>query len=177
MNRFLYDIFHTRFGWVGILYTINGLRFCVLKQTALQTLEAIKTEASGSYLAASSETDVKGILQRYMLGAEDNLRLITIDINVQSTFYLDAWEVCRNIPSGQTRTYAWVASKIGRPKSQRAVGRAMASNPIPIVIPCHRVIRSDGSVGGYSGGGPDIKKKLLTLEREMEANDYSSPLR
>jgi len=177
VNKYPYDIFSTRFGWIGVLYSNNGLRFCVLKRTASQAFEAIKAEAMESSLIASSETYVKAILQQYMSGVEDNLRLITIDLIGQSTFYSDAWKACRNIPLGQTRSYTWVANKIGRPRSQRAVGRAMASNPIPIVIPCHRVIRSDGSTGGYSGGGPDIKNKLLALEGEMESCNGPSLLR
>lgn len=67
------------------------------------------------------------------------------------------------IPAGQTRSYAWVAKKIGHPKAARAVGQAVKKNPFPIVVPCHRVIASDGSIGGFSLG---IKKKKELLARE-----------
>jgi O-6-methylguanine DNA methyltransferase len=164
LSTHLYDIFHTRFGWIGILHSLNGLRFCVLKETASQALTTIRAESKGSYLCPSTQSHAKVTLQNYMSGREDNLRSITIDLPTKSKFYLDAWEVCRNIPLGETRSYAWVAKEIGRPKSHRGIGRAMACNPIPIVIPCHRVIRSDGSLGGYSGGGPCIKNILLDLE-------------
>lgn len=176
MSKYLYDIFYTRFGWIGVLNSVNGLRFCVLKKTAFQAFAAIKAETMGFCLVPSTETYVKVTLQNYMAGIEDNLRSITIDLTAKSKFYLDAWEACRNIPLGETRSYAWVANEIGRPKSHRAIGRAMACNPILIVIPCHRVIRSDGGLGGYSGGGPDVKNILFDLEAEIKSNRHSKLL-
>lgn len=68
------------------------------------------------------------------------------------------------IPYGQVRSYSWVARQIGHPKAQRAVGSALAGNPIPLLIPCHRVVRSDGVIGNYGLGGPKIKRRLLQLE-------------
>ncbi len=176
MSKYLYDIFYTRLGWIGILNSVNGLRFCVLKKTAVQAFAAIKAESMGFCLVPSTETLVKITLENYMAGIEDNVQSITIDLAAKSTFYLSAWEACRKIPLGETRSYAWVANEIGRPKSHRAIGRAMACNPILIVIPCHRVIRSDGALGGYSGGGPDVKNILLDLETEIKSNSRSSPL-
>jgi methylated-DNA-[protein]-cysteine S-methyltransferase len=78
-------------------------------------------------------------------------------------FEKKVWSVLTEIPSGETRTYKWVAEKTGKPSAARAVGRALSKNPIPIVIPCHRVIESDGSLGGYSSG-VDIKRRLLEME-------------
>jgi len=68
------------------------------------------------------------------------------------------------IPRGEVRTYAWVAKEIGHPKAVRAVGSALANNPIPLLIPCHRVVRSDGVIGNYGAGGPDNKRALLSIE-------------
>ena len=73
------------------------------------------------------------------------------------------WRCLRNIPYGETISYGQLAQRIGKPKALRAVGLANGSNPIPIIIPCHRVIGSDGSLTGFGGGLP-IKKKLLALE-------------
>jgi len=73
------------------------------------------------------------------------------------------WLALREIPYGETRTYKWLAEKIGRPAAFRAVGQALSRNPLPIFLPCHRVIESDGSLGGYSGG-TDIKRRLLDME-------------
>ena len=78
-------------------------------------------------------------------------------------FEQEVWLALRDIPYGETRSYKWLAERIGRPKATRAVGRALGRNPIPIVLPCHRVIESDGSLGGYSSG-VDIKRRLLDIE-------------
>lgn len=73
------------------------------------------------------------------------------------------WRALLKIPRGETRSYAWVARQIGKPRATRAVGAACGANPVPIVVPCHRVIASDGSLGGF-GGGLAWKRKLLRLE-------------
>ena len=80
-------------------------------------------------------------------------------------FQIKVWKELSKIPKGEVRTYKQIAKSIGKPKSSRAVANACAKNPYPIVIPCHRVIRSDGTVGGYSGeGGVKLKKELLKKE-------------
>ena len=79
------------------------------------------------------------------------------------------WKVLRaalRIPFGQTRSYQWVARMIGKPKAVRAVGQALKKNPFPLMIPCHRVIRENGFLGGYAGG-IKIKENLLQLEKEI----------
>ncbi len=81
-----------------------------------------------------------------------------------TAFQRKVWRALLKIPRGQTRSYAWLARQIGRPKAVRAVANACGANPAPILIPCHRVIASDGSLGGF-GGGRAMKKKLLALER------------
>jgi O-6-methylguanine DNA methyltransferase len=80
-------------------------------------------------------------------------------------FYKKVWLACLDIPTGSTRSYKWVAERIGSPNACRAVGQALKHNPFAPVVPCHRVIRSDGRLGGYSADGGIIKKKrLLTKE-------------
>lgn len=71
------------------------------------------------------------------------------------------------IPLGETRSYKWVARKIGRPQAARAVGQALRRNPFPLMIPCHRVICQDGSLGGYAGGFGTKKARLLKMEAEI----------
>ena len=73
------------------------------------------------------------------------------------------WSILRRIPYGTTISYAELALRVGKPRAVRAVGSANGANPLPIVVPCHRVIGSDGSLTGF-GGGLDLKHKLLTLE-------------
>ncbi len=78
-------------------------------------------------------------------------------------FERKVWFSLKSIPFGETRTYKWIAEEIGKPLAIRAVGQALSKNPVPIVLPCHRVIESDGSIGGYSSG-VNIKVRLLELE-------------
>jgi methylated-DNA-[protein]-cysteine S-methyltransferase len=83
-----------------------------------------------------------------------------------TTFQREVWTLLREIPAGATTTYGELAVKIGRPNSSRAVGMANGSNPIPIVLPCHRVIGANGALTGY-GGGLDRKRWLLAHERAL----------
>ena len=82
---------------------------------------------------------------------------------IGTEFERNVWYSLKEIPFGETRTYKWVAEKIGNPSAVRAVGRALSKNPIPIVMPCHRVIESDGSIGGFAAG-VDMKRRLLDIE-------------
>jgi methylated-DNA-[protein]-cysteine S-methyltransferase len=83
-------------------------------------------------------------------------------------FFQSVWRACAEIPAGQTRSYGWIADRIGKPGAARAVGRALGANPFAPAVPCHRVVRSDGTLGGYSGsGGIKSKKKLLQKEKAL----------
>ncbi len=79
-------------------------------------------------------------------------------------FARKVYKVVAAIPLGQVRTYKWVAAKVGSPRAVRAVGQALKNNPYPLIIPCHRVVRSDGDCGGYSGGRKR-KARLIALEK------------
>jgi len=95
---------------------------------------------------------------------EGHLRQFTFPLDLRGTdFQLACWRALLAIPYGETRTYADIARAVGRPQGFRAVGMANNRNPVAIVVPCHRVIASDGTLCGY-GGGLDIKRKLLELE-------------
>ncbi len=85
--------------------------------------------------------------------------------NKSTQFQKDVWEAIDKIPFGETRTYKELASSIGHPKAYRAVANACGKNPNPVSTPCHRVISSDGTIGGYSGKG-GIKKKKALLKKE-----------
>jgi len=97
-------------------------------------------------------------------------REFTFPIDLRGTpFQLQCWRALLEIPYGETRTYADLARVVGRPKAYRAVGMANNRNPIAIVVPCHRVIASDGTLCGY-GGGLDVKRRLLELEGALLAD-------
>lgn len=88
---------------------------------------------------------------------------VPLDVSEYSAFLQKIWQVTMSIPFGEVRSYTWVAKQAGSPHSVRAVGQAMRLNPVPPIIPCHRVILADGSLGGYSAG-LNWKKRLLHLE-------------
>jgi O-6-methylguanine DNA methyltransferase len=96
--------------------------------------------------------------------AEKLPRQLRFDLNGLTEFEGAVLRKTLEIPRGEVRTYSWVAREIGRPRAVRAVGTALANNPIPILIPCHRVIRSDGVIGQYGAGGPEAKFKILDFE-------------
>ena len=105
-------------------------------------------------------------LEEYFAGTR---REFTFPLDLRGTdFQLACWRALLSIPYGETRTYADIARVVGRPQAFRAVGMANNRNPVAIVVPCHRVIASDGTLCGY-GGGLDIKRKLLELEGALTA--------
>ena len=92
------------------------------------------------------------------------MTIFDLPLDIYGTpFQQSVWTLLQDIPYGETRSYAQIAAALGRPKAVRAVGQANGANPLPIIIPCHRVIQTDGSLGGY-GGGLAIKRALLALE-------------
>ena len=88
-----------------------------------------------------------------------------LDLSAGTQFQQQVWQALRTIPRGETRSYAWVARQIGRPKAARAVGAACGANPVLLLVPCHRVVASDGTLGGFSCGLP-LKRRLLALEAQ-----------
>ena len=95
---------------------------------------------------------------------EGNLATLDLPVDVQATaFQRRVWEYLRTIPYGETRTYQQIAAELGSPGGARAVGRACATNPVAVVVPCHRVLRSDGNLGGYRWG---VERKQALLEQE-----------
>ena len=96
--------------------------------------------------------------------AGDRRARIDLDLRGSTEFEQAVWLKALEIPRGEVRPYGWVAAEIGRPKAVRAVGTALGHNPVPLIVPCHRVVRSDGMIGQYSLGGPGNKKTILAAE-------------
>ena len=86
-----------------------------------------------------------------------------LDLRGATSFQQAVWKATSAIPYGETRSYSWVAERIGKPLAARAVGQALGRNPVPIIVPCHRVIASEGDLGGFSGG-LELKRLLLEIE-------------
>ena len=96
--------------------------------------------------------------------AGDRRVRIDLDLRGHTDFERDVWHKALEIPRGEVRPYGWIAAEIGRPKAVRAVGTALGHNPVPLIVPCHRVVRTDGSIGQYSLGGPENKRTILAAE-------------
>ena len=104
-------------------------------------------------------------LREYFAGKR---RIFDVTLDLHGTeFQKKCWRALLKIPYGETRTYAQIAKAVGNPRGFRAVGMANHDNPVPIIVPCHRVLASDGTLGGY-GGGLDMKRKLLELEGALQ---------
>lgn len=101
-------------------------------------------------------------IEKFLSGKLEKLPL-KITLQAGTPFQRNVWKTLQTIPYGETKSYQWVAKKIGKPKALRAVGQACGANPIPLFIPCHRVIASNGKIGGFSGG-LHWKRRLLRLE-------------
>lgn len=126
-------------------------------------LEALAAAVSPRVLEAPARLDpVRRELDEYFDGTRRDFEL-SIDWRLTSGFVQTVLRETARIPFGQTRSYAEMAISAGSPRAFRAAGSALGANPIPIVVPCHRVLRSGGGLGGY-GGGLDVKRRLLELE-------------
>jgi methylated-DNA-[protein]-cysteine S-methyltransferase len=162
------SVFKTNWGWVGLAATHRGVRAVVLPkatrravETALRGLNPAPTNGSGGntadHLNAARDT-----ITAYLAGKARVLNL-PLDLDGQPSFRVKVWKVLQRIPYGRVRSYGWVARKVGKPQAARAIGGACGANPVPLLVPCHRVIAGDGSLGGFSGG-VGVKKRLLILE-------------
>jgi O-6-methylguanine DNA methyltransferase len=112
--------------------------------------------------AAAVPEKLAGAIAR-RIGGDRRVR-IPLDLRGHTPFEVAVWMKALEIPRGEVRPYGWIAAEIGRPKAVRAVGTALAHNPVPLVVPCHRVVRSDGLIGQYSMGGPAAKRRVLGAE-------------
>ncbi len=112
-------------------------------------------------VAAQEAPDVAVRLREALEGRPADL---SFDLGRLGEFETAVLMKALEIPRGEVRTYKWIAAEIGRPRAVRAVGTALAHNPIPLFIPCHRVVRSDGKIGQYSAGGPAAKRAILAHE-------------
>jgi len=151
MKGVYYDTFKSP---VGVLYTVFSSGYL--------TAISFKKPVNVPYRPGSAPRGFMSQMRDYFEGSR-----VTFNQRIRflkgTAFERRVWMALRDIPYGETRTYKWLAERIGMPRAARAVGRALSKNPIPIVLPCHRIIESDGSMGGYSSG-IDVKRRLLEIE-------------
>jgi methylated-DNA-[protein]-cysteine S-methyltransferase len=164
----LLDVAYTEFdspvGRLLLAATPRGLvRITFPVETPETVLEQLAESVSPRILESPAKLDdVRRELDRYFEGELHDFD-VPLDWQLTRGFYRKVLRATARIPYGQTRSYSEMAKRAGSPRAVRATGSALGSNPLPIVVPCHRVLRSGGALGGY-GGGLDVKQALLELE-------------
>jgi methylated-DNA-[protein]-cysteine S-methyltransferase len=164
-----YVIFKTKWGYFGLA----GSEYALCRtQLPGPKPEKIKSMLLKNFHHPQLDKSFLRTLQEqiaaYFEGAYINFsRDVPLVLDGFSSFGISVLTACRTIEFGQTITYSRLAKKSGRPDASRAVGSALARNPLPLIIPCHRIIRSDGKLGGFSApGGILLKKKMLEFEHK-----------
>jgi len=163
--------FKTPLGWAGVAATEEGVCLVVLPRRTKQAVEAelngsepgVRRSECGTSASQARLEKAISFLQRYFSGKPVHVGL-ALDLRDHTVFQQAVWKAASDIPYGETRSYVWVAQRIKNPGAVRAVGRALGANPVPVLVPCHRVITASGALGGFSGGR-GMKERLLMLER------------
>ncbi len=158
-----YCIFNTSAGWIGLAGSDKGL----VRTTLPLPSEDLAAEglSRGGRLASCVPDRFAALAEkyrRYFAGEKVDFT-DGLDLSRATPFEKTVWEATISIPYGETRSYGWVARQIGKPAAFRAVGGALGRNPLPIIVPCHRVVASDNTLRGFTGG-LEIKRFLLRLE-------------
>ena len=168
MNSY-YDIFRLgSIGWIGVVSTDIGLTRSVLPMGNFDAvLKSLQPQVLNAEYAPGFFSGLAYRLENYFAGKSFDL-YDKIDLRGAPLFFKVAWEKCRTIPLGETRSYSWLAEQSHNVKAVRAVGQAMARNPLPIIVPCHRVIGKNGSLTGIAGTIP-LKQKILELEQQISS--------
>jgi methylated-DNA-[protein]-cysteine S-methyltransferase len=170
-----YTIFKTKWGYFGLVADKKGLfRTCLpcpSKRKRRRACPSRKTVENRLLSGLDNVLYEKNLLKSLQddIVAYFNGQTVKFDVplgfNNLPRFMKKVLDACKRIPPGKTTSYSQLARMIGKPRAGRAVGNALAKNPVPLIIPCHRVIHSDGSLGNFSApGGTNTKKKLITLE-------------
>ena len=160
-----YRIVKTSWGWCGLAGEAGKVHVLVLPMPSrAQTEAAIRSGAGRAEEDPTAFTEVVSGMEEYFAGGRPHWGP-DVAAPAGTEFQKKVWRAAMRIPYGQTRTYAWLAARIGSPRATRAVGGALGRNPIPLIVPCHRIIRNDGSLGGFSAEeGVALKRRLLQLE-------------
>lgn len=160
-------VFRTPWGWMGIAASARGVCAIVLpkpsRRAAERALRVPDVSSNGHRVSPDRLLrDAQTQVAAYLAGKRHTLDF-PIDLSGGTSFQRRVWQTALRIPYGRARSYQWIASKVGGKKYSRAVGNALGANPVPLIVPCHRVVAQDASLGGFSGG-LTVKRKLLDLE-------------
>jgi len=162
-----YTIFKTKWGYFGLVGTEYALCRTQLPGPKREKIKSLLLKnMPAAQFDKSLFTSLQEQITAYFEGSCVDFRTVPVVLYGFSSFFGSVLSACRNIEFGRTLSYSGLAKKTGRPAAARAVGGALAKNPLPLIIPCHRITRSDGKIGGFSAiGGKDLKAKLLKHEQ------------
>jgi methylated-DNA-[protein]-cysteine S-methyltransferase len=159
-------VFQSGLGWMSLKMrgeAVGALSFG--HPSAASAVEAIAPGQVANQQLSDSQCKVVERLQRYATGVPVDFCDLPVDFDDGTEFRARVLKACREIPYGKTVTYGELAVTAGAPGAGRAVGRVMSGNRVPLIIPCHRVVRRGGYIGGYSAvGGGAMKRRLLKME-------------
>ena len=158
-------IFRSPWGWMGIAESTKGIQAIVLPKRSKRAIESdLKMQSIGSLQQGESAQleETRRQLLDYLAGRRNTFD-VPLDLSQGTSFQRQVWRTLQRVPYGKLRSYQWIAARVGGRHYARAVGNAVGANPLPIVVPCHRIVAHDASLGGFSGG-LSIKRKLLSLE-------------
>ena len=163
---YYYSIKETSLGWVGVLVSKIGVKRTTAPQGTEHEAFLDLRVALDTDEVDSDHPGMQGIFSRFQQYFKGNIIYFDDRMDLQGTeFQIKVWTIAKQIPYGETRNYGWIATRIGSYNASMAVGQALKVNPLPIVIPCHRVIGKDGSILGYGGpSGSAMKSLLLSIE-------------
>ena len=154
--------------WFGVAIRVGGGIIKIsFSKSRKDVLNAIIKSVSQNWQIRNNNSEAQTALETInnLFHGEKNNNQLNIDLNQTTKFQRAVYSLVKEIPSGKVSTYSIIAKAVGHKGANRAVGNVMASNPYPLVIPCHRVLASDGSLGGFTGG-LELKKFLLNLEKQ-----------
>lgn len=158
-----YAIGPSSLGYILIAATDRGLCAVILDSTGALALSRLEQQFPAAHVTL--RTDLAPMLEQVLSTLSEHPAALDLPLDLRATaFQMRVWQALQCIPRGETRTYGEVACAIGQPTAVRAVARACATNPVAVVIPCHRVIGSNGKLTGYRWG-VERKQKLLALEK------------
>lgn len=161
--------FKTRLGWFGLIGTESGLlRTCLPCRTQGEVLPTLLFGLDASTKPPAPFKTLQEQIIAYYEGEKVDFSKTPVCLDAFTPFQQQVLRTLQTVSYGHTVTYTDLARLAGRPAAVRAVGSVMAANPMPLIIPCHRVLRTDGSLGGFSApGGIDTKKRMLQLEKSQ----------
>jgi methylated-DNA-[protein]-cysteine S-methyltransferase len=158
-------IFNSPWGWMGIAESSKGIHAIVLPKRSKRAVVADLSAQSKEPLQQGESAQLEAArcqLLDYLAGNRNTFD-VPLDLSEGTAFQRQVWRTLQRVPYGKLRSYQWIAARVGGRQYARAVGNAVGANPMPIVIPCHRIVAHDASLGGFSGG-LSMKRKLLSLE-------------